>query len=126
MGKCVFEYTQDWLLNGFSISPVELPLEGRLFTARDEGPSGNFGVFNDSLPDGYGLFLINRMLKAEGSSLSELDQMQLMSIVGSSGMGALEYFPRTDILNKNDMEDVADFDMLQQKAWAVLDRKSVV
>ena len=119
-GKCVFEYSRQWLKNGFSVSPLDLPLENKLFTAPDTGPAGNFGVFNDSLPDGYGLYLIDRMLRRDGGSILDLDQMQLMSIVGSSGMGALEYSPVIDILEPEDKTDSTDFDLLQKKAWDIL------
>ena len=30
-GKIAFEYDKDWLLNGFSISPLSLPLEKKVF-----------------------------------------------------------------------------------------------
>lgn len=31
---CVFEYNKTWLLDGFSISSLELPLKNGLFTAK--------------------------------------------------------------------------------------------
>ena len=30
---CQFEYDKDWLADGFSISPLKLPLKAGLFTA---------------------------------------------------------------------------------------------
>ena len=30
---CAFQYEKDWLANGFSISPLELPLKPDLFIA---------------------------------------------------------------------------------------------
>lgn len=58
---------------------------------------GNFGIFEDSLPDGYGRYLLNRMLKKQGINDSELTPLQRLSIVGTSGMGALCYIPETYI-----------------------------
>ena len=52
--QCAFEYDKTWLSNGFSISPLELPLKPGLFIAKPSPFYGNFGVFEDSLPDGYG------------------------------------------------------------------------
>ena len=63
---CAFQYEKDWLANGFSISPLELPLKPDLFIAKPEPFWGNFGIFEDSLPDGYGRYLLNRMLKKQG------------------------------------------------------------
>ena len=59
---CAFEYDAQWLLNGFSISPFKLPLDKKVFIADKEPFNGNFGVFDDSLPDGWGRLLIDRML----------------------------------------------------------------
>lgn len=50
----VFEYDKGWLSDGFSISPLELPLKPGTFVARPMPFNGNFGIFDDSLPDGYG------------------------------------------------------------------------
>jgi len=63
---CLFEYDQAWISTGFSISPFYLPLKGGVFTARAEPFDGLFGVFNDSLPDGWGRLLIDRWLVSQG------------------------------------------------------------
>lgn len=49
---CAFEYDAEFLKNGQSVSPFYLPLRPGVFVARREPFAGNFGVFNDSLPDG--------------------------------------------------------------------------
>ena len=56
-GVCSFEYDKEWLITGFSISPLKLPLKSGLFTADYQPFNGNFGVFEDSLPGGYGEYL---------------------------------------------------------------------
>lgn len=53
-----FEYNEQWLIDGFSISPFSLPLEKKVFISQKEPFDGIFGVFNDSLPDGWGLKLL--------------------------------------------------------------------
>ena len=50
---CAFEYTAEWLQDGFSISPFELPLTPGLKIAPYKPFDGHFGVFSDSLPDGW-------------------------------------------------------------------------
>ena len=52
---CAFEYDAGWLVDGFSISPLELPLREGLFIAKPRPFYGNFGVFEDSLPDVTGV-----------------------------------------------------------------------
>ena len=48
---CAFEYDKAWLTEGFSISPLELPLKPGLFIAKADPFYGNFGIFEDSIPD---------------------------------------------------------------------------
>ena len=59
---CAFEYDKEWLSAGFSISPLELPLKQEVFIAKESPLWGTFGIFEGSLPDGYGRCLLNRML----------------------------------------------------------------
>ena len=89
----VFEYDQDWLINGYSISPFELPLESGFFNANENPFYGLFGVFNDSLPDGWGQLLVDRWLRQQGITPTEISWLDRLSIVGNHGMGALRYEP---------------------------------
>ena len=57
-----FAYDPEWLSNGFSISPFSLPLREEPFIAKQEPFDGLFGVFADSLPDGWGRLLLDRLL----------------------------------------------------------------
>ncbi|RHJ84801.1 type II toxin-antitoxin system HipA family toxin [Parabacteroides sp. AM08-6] len=118
---CAFQYEKEWLANGFSISPLELPLKPDLFIAKPEPFWGNFGIFEDSLPDGYGRYLLNRMLKKQGIDDSELTPLQRLSIVGTSGMGALCYIPGTYIGEEKSLPDLDD---LQKMALDILSEKS--
>lgn len=52
--QVAFEYDREWLKDGFSISPFSLPLEQRVFIPGIEPFGGLFGIFSDSLPDGWG------------------------------------------------------------------------
>lgn len=49
---CAFEYDINYLQTGVSISPFFLPLKAQVFVAKRDQFAGNFGVFDDSLPDG--------------------------------------------------------------------------
>lgn len=114
---CVFEYSKDWLSDGFSLSPFELPLKSGLFIAKPTPFYGNFGIFEDSLPDGYGRYLLHRALLREGIDDRNLTSVDRLSMVGKGGMGALCYEPET-IVSK--YEELSDFDRLQEKALEVL------
>ena len=90
-GRALFEYDADWIRNGFPISPFHLPLESRLFTADAKPFDGNFGVFDDSLPDGWSALVLDRYLRSQGKSLASLNLLEQLMFVGSRGRGALEY-----------------------------------
>ena len=116
--KCLaFEYDPRWLAEGFSISPLELPLKTGLFLAKPTTLYGDFGIFEDSLPDGYGRYLLHKALMREGIDDRKLTAIERLSIVGNSGMGALTYEPEAIISTG---EEITDFDLLQEKALEVL------
>lgn len=93
-----FEYTEEWIKTGYSISPLSLPLKKEVFVSKKYDPfEGLFGVFADSLPDGWGRLLVDRMLLQRHINPNEIGPITRLSIVGNSGMGALEYFPSSDM-----------------------------
>jgi serine/threonine-protein kinase HipA len=115
-----FEYDPGWLRSGFSISPFKLPLEKRVFIAPRDPFDGNFGVFNDSLPDGWGRLLIDRLLVKKRIDPSTVSTLDRLAIVGSSGMGALEYKPEEHLVG--DVKTI-DLDVLAKEAEAILNEK---
>ena len=118
---CQFEYDKDWLVNGFSISPLKLPLKSGIMTADYFPFNGNFGVFEDSLPGGYGEYLLRKVLSKTGVNYEALTPVQRLSLVGSSGMGALCYEPETKMPQ---IQWEGSFDEMQRMALEVLSEKS--
>lgn len=124
-GVCVFEYDRLWLAEGFSLSPTELPLQSGLLYADKDKLGGAFATFEDSLPDGYGLYLMDRILRKQGASLQELTTLQRLSIIGDGGMGALTYRPvMTGFQPQKELEEEQQLDILQEEALKVLSEKS--
>lgn len=117
---CIFQYDRNWLASGFSISPIHLPLKSEVFIADSQPFYGNFGIFEDSLPDGYGRYLLNRILKKKGINDFELTPIQCLSIVGSAGMGALSYVPESLV---SEEKTLPQLDELQELALLVLSEK---
>lgn len=103
---CAFEYDSGYLLNGISISPYYLPLKTGLFIADASPFNGNFGVFDDSLPDGWGNLVLDRYLLSKNINPATLSIPERLSIIGSSGRGALEYLPQTDLLQNPEPQDI--------------------
>ncbi len=116
-GLGAFQYSREWLADGFSISPFSLPLESRVFMPKSYTLEGLFGVFADSLPDGWGRLLVDRMLLSMHISPADISAVNRLAIVGSNGMGALEYFP--EMLQMKE-PDVLDFDRLSKECEKIL------
>jgi serine/threonine-protein kinase HipA len=117
---CAFEYDSGYLNTGQSISPFYLPLQPGVFIARRDPFSGNFGVFNDSLPDGWGNLLLDRFLNSHKINPSGLSILDRLSLVGSSGMGALEYKPDNSF---TPAEGNPELDYLASEAEKILNQK---
>lgn len=88
-----FEYGREWLENGFSISPFSLPLQKGVFLPKVDPFEGLFGIFADSLPDGFGRLLVDRLLLSYHLDPMKVGSLSRLAIVGNSGMGALTYQP---------------------------------
>ena len=107
---CAFEYDGKWLEDGFSISPFELPLERGVKISRATPFDGGFGVFDDSLPDGWGLIILDRYLRLHNINPNELTILDRLSLVGENGRGALEFIPNNSVkydINSMTIEDMA-------------------
>jgi serine/threonine-protein kinase HipA len=104
--KGAFEYSDEWIENGFSISPFSLPLEKRVFVPSKPHFGGLFGVFADSLPDAWGNILLNRVIRKNGFQPDQLNVLDRLAIVGNSGMGALSYKPEMIVGKEKDIEDL--------------------
>lgn len=118
---CQFEYDTTWLRDGFSISPLQLPLKAGLFSAKWQPFNGNFGVFEDSLPGGYGEHLLRKVLRREGVDYGSLTLVQRLSLVGNSGMGALCYVPESKI---GERQSTLTLDEMQALALEVLSERT--
>jgi serine/threonine-protein kinase HipA len=114
---CAFEYDTAYLITGKSISPFNLPLKPGLFTAKHIPFAGGFGVFADSLPDGWGNLILDRYLKSKGIEPDKLTILQRLALVGSSGRGALEYYPD---LSDSTADEKINFDLLAAETQKIL------
>lgn len=121
-GNCIaFAYATDWLRQGFSLNPLSLPLQNKVFIPKFDPFEGLFGVFADSLPDGWGRLLVDRLILKNGDNPREVDPLTRLSIVGESGMGALSYYPVENLSKKSSCED---FDELAAACSKILETDS--
>lgn len=114
---CAFEYEPAWLTSGVSISPFFLPLKPQVFIAKRDPFKGGFGVFDDSLPDGWGHLLLDRYMKSKQIDPAKLTILQRLALIGSTGRGALEYRPD---FSESTAEEIPDFDTLATETEKIL------
>ena len=125
-GRVYFEYAREFLDTGLNLSPFRLPFETGLFehTDRQFGPLP--GLFDDSLPDGWGLLLMDRCFRSRGLDPGAISVLDRLSWLGTRTMGALTYHPpqqREDIdAERFDLHDLARHsqDILEGSAVDVL------
>lgn len=112
-----FQYDDKWLQNGFSISPLSLKLSNQIYI-NPKNPYNLFGVFNDSLPDGWGELLIIRYLGKQGIDYTKLSPLTKLTLISSNGLGGLKYEPTQDV--NHDHDEDYDFDKMAQEIKKIL------
>ncbi len=88
-----FEYETSFIECGLDISPIKCPLRAGVQSFDPFLFEGLAGVFNDSLPDGWGRLLLDRKMRSLGIMPEELSVLDRLAHVGHTGMGALVYEP---------------------------------
>ena len=86
-----FEFAGEFLSSGLDPAPFRLRAGGGLKIYDRSGNMETFGLFDDSLPDGWGRRIVDRMfMKREGRLPTVTERLMC---VGRSGKGALVYEP---------------------------------
>jgi len=91
-----FQYDAHYLNTYQSLSPFALSFNNALAKAPSQPHMGLHGLFADSLPDGWGLLLMDRVFRQQGIQPQQLTAMDRLAYVGDSGIGALSYRPVID------------------------------
>lgn len=120
--KIYFKYYPEFIDRGIQISPFKMPLSDKLLSADPEPFDGLFGVFSDSLPDGWGQLLLNRTLSSRGILLSQISPMDRLAHVGLGGRGALIYRP--EISTEYDSRKKLELDSIALQVNHVLEGTS--
>lgn len=91
--RSYFEYDRTFLDHASPLSPFKLRYQTGAQAAPHTPFDGLHGLFNDSLPDGWGRKLLDRRLERMGYDHRTLNPLDRLSFVGYRGMGALRYRP---------------------------------
>lgn len=117
-----FKYYPSFIATGLEISPFKLPLSDQIRKVDTPVFEGLFGVFHDSLPDGWGRLLLDRTLLSKGVSLNQITALDRLSFVGRTGAGALVYQPGMD--SDIDFEKQLELDSIFKAAQNVYEGTS--
>lgn len=117
-GSIFFKYNDAFIERGLEISPFKLKLSNGILTPETPVFDGLFGVFNYSLPDGWGRLLLDKTLLSKGISVTQITPLERLAYVGSSGMGALTYSPNQNFEIQGDR--LLQLDKIYQEMQKVL------
>jgi serine/threonine-protein kinase HipA len=96
----LFEYSAQAAERGLELSPMHhaLPRAGAASTAFQGAPHayGLPGFIADSLPDGWGMLLMDRALRKLGRDPRSVSVLERLAIVGERAMSALSFEPSED------------------------------
>jgi serine/threonine-protein kinase HipA len=112
-----FEYNDAFIQKGLEISPLRLPIQKGVVELPQRPFEGLAGVFSDSLPDGWGRLLFDRLLRSQGILPVNVSPLDRLAHVGLSGMGALVYEPDN---SPSDNQELIDLDHLALQTEEVL------
>ncbi len=116
-----FQYHDSFLEQNLNISPFHLPLKSGLRSFDFNLFEGLPGVFNDSLPDGWGRLLFDRFARSRFILPAEISPLDRLAHVGLNCLGALTYEPD---FSSNENSDIINLDKLANQAQEVLNGES--
>lgn len=88
-----FQY-EDSYVNAFgNLSPFSMKFDTNLQAAPQKPHSGLHGAFADSLPDGWGCLLQDRVFRQHNILPAQITAMDRLAFVGDKALGALTFSP---------------------------------
>jgi serine/threonine-protein kinase HipA len=91
--QILFQYEPAWVAARLELSPVRRRVTSDVIEGDPNVLDGLLGLFDDSLPDGWGRLLIDRRAAELGLSAAALSPLDRLALVGARAMGALVYEP---------------------------------
>ena len=91
-----FGYDAAWLADGLELSPIEMPLRAAPYYGTHASSHYLCGLLSDSLPDGWGMLLMDRFFRKIMSNAAPINVLDRLVYIGNSAMGALSFEPQQD------------------------------
>lgn len=116
-----FVYDKIWLAQGFNLSPITMKFDDKpQLAANLQTFSGLHGCFADSLPDGWGLLLMDRFFNAtfgDGTARTAT-MLDRLAYIGDRGMGAFDYHPKAEHSELSGTLSIAELFVASQQVYA--------
>jgi len=110
--KIYFKYHPDFMESGLEISPFKMKLSSEILTPKEPHFDGLFGIFSDSIPDGWGKLLLDRKLLSTGINLNSISALDRLAFTDNNSMGAISYEPEYESTNNTfnniDLDQISD------------------
>ncbi len=90
----LFEYAPEALAQGLELSPLHLKLRAAAYGGFPPHLLRLPGLIADSLPDGWGLLLMDRLFRQQG--LRHPGPLDRLAFIGDRAMGALRFVPAAE------------------------------
>jgi len=102
-----FQYNESYLATHANISPFALEESLKLQLGPLSPHQKLHGVFADSLPDGWGLYLMDRILRSRGYDPKKVSPLEKLAFIGDNCLGALYYEPSNSLENNNSQYNIS-------------------
>lgn len=117
--RIYFEYDPAFLADPLWLSPFKLPPTPGLHEHKDRSFGELFGLFDDSLPDGWGLTLMDRFFRKQGIDVARISILDRLAFLGSATMGALTYEPAVE--HEDSAVDRFDLHLLAEQSRQIIE-----
>lgn len=91
----LFEYSPEALVQQLELSPLHLKLRAAAYGGFPDFQLGLPGLIADSLPDGWGLLLMDRLFRRQG--VRHPGPLDRLAFIGDRAMGALRFVPAEEL-----------------------------
>jgi serine/threonine-protein kinase HipA len=97
-GEAYFEWSDDAHAHQLDLSPLRVPLHARMWAGNRERDlpdeyRGLPGFLNDALPDGWGLYLMDKALARAGIPPEQITPATRLAFLGDRAWGSLSFHP---------------------------------
>jgi serine/threonine-protein kinase HipA len=116
--RIYFEYDPEFLARNLQLSPFKWPLRPGLIEHVDPSFGPLPGWIDDSLPDGWGRLLMDRLFRKRGLDPATVSPLDRLSYLGTRTMGALTYHPPAESEHNQELLDLHEIGKNAQEIYS--------